>query len=277
MLAFMDREMAEVKQAGQRTSGGRQSGKIRRLGGLVLNHIYPPSCVHCQGVVGVPDGLCADCWRQLRPITAPMCPVLGLPFEVFIGSGALSAEAIADPPPFSRARSALVHNEVARAIVSRLKFGDRPELAKFCARMMFSAGTELFRRDEGEKSPLLVPVPLHRTRQWQRRYNQSFELARELGRLSGLEVAANLVRRTRPTKRQIGLNASQRARNVAGAFEVVPNALEITGGRGVIIVDDVITTGSTVRALSKALLAKGVTPIDVISFCRVVLGGSAPI
>lgn len=273
----MDSQQTGVKVQSTDLSRAAIGGVLRRLGGLVLNHVYPPACVHCDGVVGVPDGLCPKCWQQMRPITAPLCPVLGLPFEVSIGPEALSAEAIADPPPFRRARSALVHNDVARTIVSRLKFGDRPELARFCARLMFGAGAELFKSDNGGQAPILVPVPLHRTRQWQRRYNQSFELARELGRLAGLKVLAHVARRTRPTARQIGLDARQRAVNVAGAFEAAAHVLEITSGRGVIIVDDVITTGSTVRALSKALINKGVKHIEVISFSRVVLGASATI
>ena len=243
----------------------------------MLDYIYPPACVSCDTAVGVANSLCPKCWRGLRPITAPLCPVLGLPFEVCIGPDALSAEAIANPPPFSRARSALIHNDVASAIVSRLKFGDRPELAGFCARLMHGAGAELLAGEKGQKEPVLVPVPLHRVRQWQRRYNQANELARFLGRVGGLEVLPLVVRRKRATPRQIGLSASQRARNVAGAFEAMPDILEAVAGRRVVIVDDVITTGSTVSALSKTLRKTGIEQIDVISFSRVVFGEDATI
>ncbi len=243
-----------------------------RFARAVLDHVYPPVCMSCDIVVGVADSLCPECWSRLRPITSPMCPVLGLPFEVSIGPDALSAEAIANPLPFSRARSALVHNEIASSLVSRLKFGDRPELAKFCARLMLGAGAELFEREEDEQAPVLVPVPLHRSRQWRRRYNQANELARLLGSLGGMEVLPLLVRRRRATRAQIGPSASQRARNVAGAFEVAPDALAAVAGRRIIIVDDVITTGSTVSALSKVLLGQGVAKIDVLSFSRVVIG-----
>ncbi len=237
------------------------------LGRLLLDHFYPPVCIHCQAALGAPDALCAPCWRRLRPITQPLCPHLGLPFEVSIGPGALSAEAIANPAEFDRARCALVHNEVARSIVSRLKFGDRPELAKFCAGMMLVAGAELL-----DKESVLVPVPLHRARQFQRRYNQSCELARAMSRAGGILVELGAVRRKRSTRPQIGLNARQREQNVAGAFECSPDVLERIGGRPVIIVDDVMTTGSTLRAVTRALKAKGVGQIDVITFSRVVIG-----
>ena len=236
----------------------------------MLDQLYPPLCLHCDAPVAAADALCGDCFRKLRPITAPLCPVLGLPFEVALGPDARSAEAIADPPPFDRARSAVVYNEVARTLVSRLKYGDRPELARFCARLMARAGHELW-----EDEPVLVPVPLHRTRQFSRRYNQSTELARALGRLTGLRVDPALVVRSRRTPQQVGLSADARQRNVAGAFAVSPAEPRrgSPGGR-VVLVDDVITTGSTVKAVTRALKRAGVADVDVISFARVVTGAS---
>lgn len=248
-------------------------GAVRLLGAGILDQLYPPVCVHCGAVTGQPDVLCPSCWSRLRPITRPLCPVTGVPFGYDLGEGALSAKAIADPPPFARARSAVVHNQVARTLVSRLKFGDRPELAKFCARLMVAAGQELFAPQEmAGPTPVLVPVPLHRFRHWQRRYNQSGLLAREVARQCGLTCMEGLVRRTRPTRPQIGLNARQRARNVQGAFAVHGDMLARLKGRPVIIVDDVITTGSTVGAISRALHRAGVAHVDVLSFSRVVIG-----
>ena len=242
---------------------------LRQLGGAVLDQLYPPLCLHCDAPVASADALCGECFRKLRPITAPYCPVLGLPFEVSLGPDARSAEAIADPPPFGRARSAVIYDEVARKLVSRLKYGDRPELARFCARLMAAAGAELWAGD-----PVLVPVPLHRTRLLSRRYNQSTELARALGQLTGLRVDPGLVVRSRRTPQQVGLSASARQRNVAGAFTVRPGSVARLAGRRVIIVDDVITTGSTVKAVTHALNRALVADVDVISFARVVTGAS---
>jgi len=248
------------------------SAVAMRLGGALLDLVYPPTCLDCGAPTAAHSALCPRCFTSLRPITAPYCPVLGLPFEVSLGAEARSAEAIADPPPFDRARSAVLYNEVARTIVSRLKYGDRPELAGFCARLMQSAGAELW-----TDRSVLVPVPLHRWRQFERRYNQSTELARALGRLTGLAVDAGLVARTRRTRQQVGLSADARHRNVAGAFTAHPDALRRLNGRGVVLVDDVITTGSTVKAITRALQRAGVIKIDVISFARVVTGAELPI
>lgn len=247
----------------------RQAGAaLARLGTAVLDQLYPPTCLHCEVPVAVPDALCAACFAQLRPITAPLCPRLGIPFEVSLGADAVSAEAIADPPPFDRARSAVLYNGVARKLVSRLKYGDRPELARFCARLMASAGQEFW-----DAAPVLLPVPLHPWRQFTRRYNQSAELARQLAQIVGVQQDPLLVRRRKNTRQQVGLTADARAKNVAGAFLARPDILWRLKGRGVVIIDDVITTGSTVKAVTRALLKAGVERVDVLSFARVTVGG----
>ena len=240
---------------------------LRRLGGLLLDTLYPPTCLSCDAPVATADTLCAACFRALRPISAPLCPVLGIPFEVSLGPEARSAEAIADPPPFDRARAAVVYNDIARTLVSKLKYGDRPELARFCARLMAQAGHELWGPDA-----VLVPVPMHRRRQFARRYNQSTELARALGGLTGLPVEPLLVGRRKNTRPQVGLSGDARRRNLAGAFQPLPDIASRLRGRRVILVDDVVTTGSTVKAVTRALLGGGVEHVDVISFSRVVTG-----
>lgn len=244
----------------------------QRVGSALLDLAYPPVCLNCDSPTATPDTLCAACFGQLRPITAPLCPVLGLPFEVSLGPDMVSAEALADPPPFGRARSAVIYNDVARTLVSRLKYGDRPELAWFCARLMAGAGHALW-----EGAPVLVPVPLHPARQRERRYNQSAELAMVLGRLTGLPVDTGLVRRIRKTRQQVGLSGDGRQRNVAGAFAVHPDMLVRIKGRRIVLVDDVYTTGATTKAVTRALLKAGAPSVDVISFARVVIGAELPI
>jgi ComF family protein len=250
----------------------RMGGGARRLGGLLLDLVYPPTCLHCDAPSATPDTLCPSCFSAMRAITAPLCPVYGLPFEVSLGPGMRSAEALADPPPFGRARAAVVYNAVAATLVSRLKYGDRPELARFCARLMAGAGHELW-----QGAPILVPVPLHPLRLRLRRYNQSAELAQGIARLTGLTVDPGLVRRSRNTRQQVGLSGDGRQRNVAGAFAVHPDALIRSRGRPIVLVDDVYTTGATIKAVTRALRKAGLETVDVVTFARVVTGADLPI
>ena len=242
------------------------------LGGMLLDQLYPPGCIACRAPLADEDGLCPACFAGLAQISAPLCPVLGVPFDADLGSDTVSAEALADPPPFARARAAVAYGEIAGTLVSRLKYGDRPELARFCARLMQVAGHDFW-----AARPLLASVPLHISRLRFRRYNQSLLLAQELARLTGLDVDPHLVRRHRKTRQQVGLSGDGRLRNVQGAFSVHPRLPERLRGRPVVLIDDVYTTGATVKAVTRVLKRAGVGEVNVLTFARVVIGDELPI
>lgn len=268
-IALMDTVPGEVKDIERPVRLGRS---LAGLGRLLLDQFYPLACIACQAPLEDSNGLCAACFAGLRQISAPLCPVLGIPFDIDQGPDALSAEALADPPPFARARAAVCYGEIAGTLVSRLKYGDRPELARFCARLMAAGGRDLW-----AAGPVLVPVPLHASRLRFRRYNQSMLLARELGRLTGLAVDPHLVRRHRKTRQQVGLSGDGRLRNVQGAFSVHPRLPERLQGRPVVLVDDVYTTGATVKAVTRVLKRAGAGEVNVMTFARVVIGEDSPI
>jgi ComF family protein len=203
----------------------------------------------------------------MRLIERPYCAQLGIPFAYDLGQGALSAEAIADPPPFARCRAVAAYDDVARSLVHGLKYRDQLDLAAWMASWMRRAGDELVAEAE-----VIVPVPLHRRRLWSRRYNQSVLLARGVARLAGKPLVTSALLRIRATEQQVGLTATQRDENVRGAFQV-PAAEKIqVEGRRVLLVDDVYTTGATVKASTRALLRAGASAVDVLVFARVVRG-----
>jgi ComF family protein len=228
--------------------------------------VYPPVCVACQHATAEPHALCADCWAGIGFISRPFCERLGTPFTIDIGGQLLSPQAIADPPVFARARAVARYDETARALVHRLKYGDRTELAIALARMMALAGRELIADCE-----VMAPVPLHWTRGWRRRFNQSALLAREIGRTAGKPVALEAVMRVRRTATQVGLSRDERRENLHAAFRPGPSAPQIEGRR-VLLVDDVLTSGATANAVSRAMLKAGASAVDVLTFARVVPG-----
>lgn len=268
-IVLMDMGAHEVKEIGPAVRLGQ---RLAGLGRFVLDQLYPPGCVACQAPLASGNCLCADCFVQMQQISAPLCPVLGTPFKADQGADALSMEALADPPPFARARAAVHYGDIAGAVVSRLKYGDRPEMARFCAGLMASAGSDLW-----SAHTLLVPVPLHSARLRARRYNQSALLALELARLTGLDVDAQLVRRHRRTRQQVGLTGEGRLRNVQGAFSVHPSFMERLQDRPVVLVDDVYTTGATAKAVTRVLKRAGAGEVNILTFARVVIGEELPI
>ena len=241
------------------------------LANLPARILFPPVCAGCRRLVAAPGTLCGQCWPTLRFIERPWCEVLGTPFSHEMGEGILSADAIANPPPFARARSAVVYEGAARQMALGLKFRDRTELGPWMARWMMRAGGELV-----ADADVIVPVPLHRRRFFWRRFNQSAELARAIGVQSGKPFAPDAVIRVRPTRQQVGLGARERETNVRGAFRVPTEAEILVRGRRVLLVDDVYTTGTTVSAVTRALKRGGAADVDVLTFARVLPGDFRP-
>ena len=204
----------------------------------------------------------------MRFIERPFCERLGTPFEVDLGVALLSPAAIADPPVFRRARAVARYDETARRLVHRLKYGDRVELARALGAMMARAGAELLL-----DADVIVPVPLHRSRLWWRRFNQAMALAGALSRTSGVRCDPFLLARVKRTRSQVGLTRTQRGDNLQGAFRVPADAKPHLAGKRVVLVDDVVTTGATANACSRALLRAGAESVDVLSFARVVTAG----
>lgn len=201
-------------------------------------------------------------------IERPYCQHLGLPFSHTLGPEGLSASALAAPPPYTRARAVCILNATARHIVHRFKYEDSPELGRMMARWMGRAGSALL-----EEADLIIPVPLHPIRLWQRRYNQAAILAHHIAREHKIPVELALLLRQRRTSQQAHLSYKERQRNVQGAFQLRSSQRSYLLKRRVLLIDDVITTGATVEACTCTLLQAGAQQVDVLVFARAVLEG----
>jgi ComF family protein len=226
-----------------------------------IDIVYPPHCVGCGIMTGSHRGLCPDCWSSLGFIEEPYCAVLGIPFSHEQGAGALSALAIAEPPDFDRLRAVALHTGVARSLVHALKYRDRLDLAPMMALWMARAGAAVI-----ERADLILPVPLHRSRLFGRRFNQSAELARAIASRTELRYAPSALIRVKRTERQVGLGQRARQENVRGAFRVTENGKTLVFGQHVLLVDDVYTTGATVNACARALKRAGAAEVSVLTF-----------
>ena len=233
---------------------------------LVLNLVLPARCLTCEAGVEAPGRLCAACFRTTGFVTDPCCHRCGRPFG-HAGEGGVAMECgqcAAWPPPWREARAALRYDEQAKRLILPLKYGDRVEVAAALAGHMARAGAALLRNAD-----VLVPVPLHRRRLLSRRYNQSALLAWAIGRVGGVRVLPDAVRGVHGTESLAGKTRQQGAATVAGAFELRPSRAAAIAGRGVVLVDDVLTTGATAAACTAALMAGGATHVDVLVGARV--------
>lgn len=237
------------------------------IAALLRDIVFPPSCANCHCRTGRHGGLCPRCWSSMRFIERPFCEVLGTPFSHDPGPGMLSAEAIAHPPVFDRLRSVALHEGIARDLVHDLKYRDRTDLAPMMAGWMVRAGGEALSACDA-----VIAVPLHRSRLFSRKFNQSAELARHVARLSGKPFSPRALHRRKRTAQQVGLTANARALNVRGAFAVPESCLPDVFGRRIVLIDDVFTTGATVSAATRALKRAGAAEVSVLTFARAFSG-----
>jgi ComF family protein len=235
----------------------RQAGS--RLFRSILDFALPPRCGGCGLIVDDVDSFCTDCWRKLEFLQGG-CERCGLPLK---GTDAETCGAcLAQPPRLDRIRAAVAYGDISRSIALRLKYGRKTALGRTMARYMRPLVGDF------PANCILVPVPLHRRRLWSRGFNQSAIVAREISRRTGIPVAVDALRRTRSTPPLKGMGMRQRRRTVAGAFQAIEPAR--LRGQTVILIDDVMTTGSTGNACARVLKRAGAERVDLISWARVI-------
>jgi ComF family protein len=220
----------------------------------ILNLLFPVTCIVCHAPVQKRrwGGACPQCWATLIPIEPPFCPKCGEPAPAIEG---LCDRCMKGEHWFDFARSALLFTHTLREIIHQLKYSDRVSFAKPLGDILKNCLNR-----EPFTGELIIPVPLHRSRERMRGFNQAELIASRLGR----PVAARLLRRRKNTPSQTGLTRNERKQNLAGAFEVCGEAKGT-----VIVVDDVYTTGSTMNEIARTLKRAGADQVEVLTVARV--------
>ena len=232
---------------------------VRTCGRWALDFALPPRCAGCGTIVAEVHSFCTDCWTQIEFLGESGCGTCGMPLQ---GTEAATCGAcLASPPRIARTRAAVVYGELSRSLAIRLKYGRKVAIARTMARYMAPLIAE-------SPGAILVPVPLHRTRLWQRGFNQSVLVASELSRRLRLGINYVALKRTKRTPALKGMTPLQRRKAVAGAF-TIRDARAIQG-KTVILIDDVLTTGSTADACARILQRAGAARVELITWARVV-------
>ena len=210
--------------------------------------------------------LCDECVDEINFITAPYCHKCGHPLqEENVQDELLCGGCSKKKHSFYRfARSAVVYDNSSKNLILAFKFFDQTENSALLAAMLKIAGKDIFEAG----ADLLVPVPLHYTRLIKRRYNQSALLVQKLSKMTDIPYDNFSLIRKRRTKPQVEVSGKERATTVKNAFEVkYPQNVK---GRRIILVDDIMTTGSTVKESALALKRAGAKSVDILTIARTI-------
>ncbi len=237
---------------------------MERFAQALLDAVFPPACMLCDVVLptGNRTGICRDCSGDLWPLHPPFCRVCGKPFEQGETSRACR-DCIENPPNFDMLRAPYAYTGPLRDAIIRFKFRRVTRYARPLGYLLATAvGLGIDWRDYD----LAMPAPLHNRRLKERGFNQSLLLAKRILRGSGVALEYNALRRVKPTAPQTGLSGPKRRENVRGAFAVANPSL--IAGKSILLIDDIVTTGSTLNACAKALKKAGAKRVDAVAVAR---------
>lgn len=236
----------------------------------LLDFILPPRCRLCDAsTIGeTTPWVCQQCWLAIDFVRPPLCEQCGQPLaappEGIASAMHRCGACITRPPPYARARAVGLYQDTLRDIIHAMKYQRVYGLVRPLAELLYAQ----YAWHWGHETPeVLIPIPLHRAKLRQREFDQALALARCLSERTGVPLWADVLVRHRATVSQVGLTAAQRRQNVRGAFHL--KAPHTCAGKAVLLIDDVYTTGATIRECARLLQHAEVRWVSAYTVARV--------
>jgi len=235
---------------------------LLELGRGFRDLLFPPSCIHCGGLVQPGHGLrflCEPCSRLVHRVDDPACPVCGHPYFGLLSGERICPHCLGLHPAFGRGVVAVLHKGPAKTLVREVKYHGALHLLCDIETLLRESPRVL----NLARDATLVPVPMHPRKRRERGFNQAELIAERLSRiLGGRTRVASLLRRLEDTGSQTTLDRESRLENLRHAFGPAPKA-KVDPEERYVLVDDVFTTGSTLNRCALALRRAGARQIDV--------------
>ena len=222
-----------------------------------LNFLLPVSCGLCNSATNSHLALCQPCLNEL-PYLGDSCPGCASPSR----STTLCGKCQKQQPSYDQTLALLLYQQPVNTLIQQFKFNRKLEYSRLFSELL-AERLALF----AEPPDLIIPVPLHSSRLRSRGYNQAWELTKHLSKIADIPASHKLCSRIKKTPLQTGLKASERKQNLKQAFAVTGNVK----GLHVCVVDDVMTTGSTLEAIAAVLKAAGAAHVSGLVVARAIL------
>ena len=225
----------------------------------MVNLVYPRRCPVCDDVVPIGEALiCKECSPKIKYIKTPKCRKCGK--QLYDDTVIFCKDCETKPHSYDYGYGLYDYKSMQKSIY-RFKYSKRSEYAKYYAEDIYrNLGKEI----AFMQADALIPVPLHKSRQRQRGYNQAEELAKELSKLIGIPCYSNVVKRVKNTVPQKELDEVERQNNLKRAFHISSDVVKLNK---TIVVDDIYTTGSTIDAVARELRQHGVGNVYYLTLC----------
>ena len=239
---------------------------LRDIGSGLVDLIFPPRCAACGIILGEKpiSPFCETCRSDFELLCeTPLCQTCGTPYADRTAANHLCGSCLLSPPPFAASRSVAAYQGVLQHAIHRLKYGRDVTLAKTLGQTMADFPYPLFDIRDYE---IIMPVPLHVRRLRERGFNQALLIARTIAKRHHLKLDYLSLAKIKDTAPQVAFGRRERESNVKGAFAVTdPKRVK---GMRVVLIDDVLTTGSTTRECARVLNRSGATSVAVLTLCR---------
>lgn len=226
----------------------------------ILDIIFPRRCVFCGDLIDSAD-VCTECWKKVFWISEPFCDICGKPLDY--SSQVSCHSCLSSKFFFDKARAVFVYDDITKNAILNFKNREASYMAKTFASWLYRTGSEIL-----DKTHIITSVPMYKTRLLRRMFNQSALLTNELSKLCRIDRNNMLLKKINSTHTQEGLTMEERKTNLTGVFAFNEQFKYLVEGKNITIVDDVLTTGSTISECAKVLKQNGAKAVYALTLAK---------
>ena len=248
---------------------------LKRIGNEMLDLVYPPGlyCICCGKIIDDSRTyrLCNDCMKSMNWNTGRSCSKCGRPLADSdpgeLCFGCAKREASGQPYSFDAGHACTGYGACEQSVIFALKYGGRADIGDTLGEILYDFMLSGYGADElAAGYDIVTAVPIHGDKRKKRGFNHAELIGRSFAKRAGLPFDPGMLVRTRGTLPMKGLGPEERRANIRGAFEIRNSRLPMIQGSGILLIDDIFTTGSTIDEIASLLKSHGAERVDFLAF-----------